>query len=417
MSAAVAGRPPRIAIFGLLGSGNLGNHGSLDSMLWFLRRDHPEVEISCVCSGPETLERQYGIPATAMTWFQAHGPGRSRVSTIARKIFGKFADLVRMPLLLRRYDLIIVPGMGVLETTLELNPWGFPYALFLMCLSARIVGAQVAFVSIGANFARERSIRYLFTNAARMATYRSYRDSYSRDAMRQMGLDTSNDAVYPDLAFALPEPKEPESRDPRRTIGLGVMEYHGASTDRSRSDEIYTEYVGKIVEVARQVVDEGYRIRLVTGDPADEAVVTAISDDLRRTRPDLVDERLVREPADSLGELMEQLASVDLVVASRYHNVQSALKLSKPTISVSYAVKNDILMEGMRLAEFRQPIKDLDVTRLMDQLRALEARAGGLEAVMQERNAEYVEQLEQQFAVLSDRFFGAGRPMATGSDQ
>ena len=134
-------------------------------MLWFLRRDHPEAEISCVCSGPETLERQYGIPAMAMTWFQAHGPGRTRGSTILRKMFGKVADLIRMPLLLRRYDLIIVPGMGVLETTLELNPWGFPYALFLMCLSARIVGARVAFVSIGANVAREQSIRYLFVNS------------------------------------------------------------------------------------------------------------------------------------------------------------------------------------------------------------------------------------------------------------
>ena len=159
MSTAIADRAPKIAVFGLLGSGNLGNHGSLDAMLWFLRRDHPEAEISCVCSGPETLERQYGVPSVAMTWFQQHGPGRSRLTTILLKMFGKVADLVRMPLLLRRYDLIIVPGMGVLETTLELNPWGFPYALFLMCLSARIAGAQVAFVSIGANFARERSIR------------------------------------------------------------------------------------------------------------------------------------------------------------------------------------------------------------------------------------------------------------------
>ena len=419
MSAAVADRAPKIAVFGLLGSGNLGNHGSLDAMLWFLRRDHPEAEISCVCSGPETLERQYGVPSVAMTWFQQHGPGRSRVTTILRKLFGKVADLIRMPLLLRRYDLIIVPGMGVLETTLELNPWGFPYALFLMCLSARIAGAQVAFVSVGANVARERSIRYLFTNALRMATYRSYRDSYSRDAMRQMGLDTSKDAVYPDLAFALPEPKEPaepESRDPRRTIALGVMEYHGTSADRGRSTEIYTQYVGKIIDFARRVVDEGYRIRLVTGDPADEAVVSAVVDDLRQTRPDVVDEQVVREPAESLGELMEQLAGVDLVVASRYHNVQSALKLSKPTISISYGVKSDILMEGMRLAEFRQPIRDLDVDRLMDQLHALEARAGGLESAMREKNAEYVEQLERQFAVLSDRFF-AGRPAPRGSDQ
>ena len=251
----------------------------------------------------------------------------------------------------------------------------------------------------------------------RLATYRSYRDTYSRDALRQMGLETSRDEVYPDLAFALPEPKEPESRDPRRTI---APRRDGVPRDLRRPGPVGRDllaYVGKIVEFARRVVDEGYRIRLITGDPSDEAVVSAVIDDLRQTRPDLVDERVVREPADSLGELMDQLAGVDLVVASRYHNVQSALKLAKPTISISYGVKSDVLMEGMRLAEFRQPIRDLDVERLMDQLHALEARAGGIESAMREKNAEYGEQLERQFAVLSDRLFGAGRPVASGSDQ
>ena len=416
MNTAGTRRPPRIAIFGLLGSGNLGNHGSLDAMLRFLRTSHPEAEISCVCSGPEELERQYGIPSTAFTWYQAHGPGRSRLTTILRKMFGKVADLVRMPRLFRRFDIVIVPGMGVLETTLELQPWGWPYALFLMSLSARLTGAKSAFVNVGANVARERSLRWLFTGAARLASYRSYRDDYSRDAMRQMGLDTSRDEVYPDLAFALPAPTPVSSGRPQRTVGLGVMAYHGTNADRARADEIYAAYTAKIVEFARWLVDAGYRIRLVIGDPSDQSVVEAVFDDLRRTRPDLVEERLIAEQAESLGELMEQLAGVDIVVASRYHNVLSALKLSKPTISISYGVKSDILMEGMRLAEFRQPIRDLDVDRLMDQLHALEARAGGLESAMREKNAEYGEQLERQFAVLSDRFF-AGRTAPRGSDQ
>ncbi|MFI7067698.1 polysaccharide pyruvyl transferase family protein [Kribbella sp. NPDC050124] len=409
MTTAGTSRPLRIAIFGLLGSGNLGNHGSLDAMLRFLRTSHPDAEISCVCSGPEELERQYGIPATAMTWYAAHGPGRSRITTAVRKLFGKVADLVRMPRLLRRYDVVIVPGMGVLETTLELNPWGWPYALFLMCVSARMGGAKVALVSVGANVARERSIRWLYTTAARLATYRSYRDNLSRDSMRAMGLDVSQDEVYPDLAFALPEPipLEPSLR-PRKTVGLGLMEYHGTSADRGRSDEIYAEYEAKIVEFARWLVDDGYRIRIVTGDPVDEVVVAAVYDDLRKTRPELAESRLVREPADSLGELMSQLAGTDLVVASRYHNVQSALRLSKPTISISYATKNDILMEDMRLAEFRQSIRNLSVSRLIEQFRALEARAGRLEPAMREKNTEYAVLLEQQFAVLSKTLFDTG---------
>jgi polysaccharide pyruvyl transferase WcaK-like protein len=418
MATAGTDRPPRIAIFGLLGSGNLGNHGSLDAMLHYLRTTHPEAELTCVCSGPEELERQYGIPSTAITWYGAHGPGRTRLTTIIRKMFGKVADLVRMPRLFRRFDIVIVPGMGVLETTLELHPWGWPYALLLMCVSARLAGAKVAFVSVGANVARERTNRLLFTGAARLATYRSYRDTYSRDAMRQMGLDTSRDAVYPDLAFSLPDPvPQAPIRASRPTIGLGVMEYHGTSADRARSAEISADYTGKIVEFARRLVDEGYRIRLVTGDPSDEAVVSAVYDDLRQTRPELVEKRLMREPAESLGQLMQQLAEVDLVVASRYHNVQAGLKLSKPTISISYGVKSDVLIGSMQLAEFRQSIRSLDVARLMDQVRALEARAAGIEPVMREKNAEFAALLDRQYAVLSATLFGTDKTVPAGTDQ
>ena len=417
MTTAGVSRPPRIAIFGLLGSGNLGNHGSLDAMLRFLRSSHPDAEITCVCSGPEELERQYGIPSTAITWYQAHGPGRSRLTTVGRKAFGKVADLFRMPRLLRRYDVVVVPGMGVLETTLELNPWGWPYALFLMCLSARTAGAKVAFVSVGASVASERSVRWFFVNAARLATYRSYRDTYSRDAMRTMGLDTSRDPVYPDLAFALPSPPPaPPTHSARRTIGLGVMDFRGTKAERSSAAEISAAYIAKVQEFARRVVDEGYRIRLVTGDPADETVVTAVSDDLHRTRPELAEKRLIREPAESLGELMQQLSGTDVVIASRYHNVQSALALAKPTISISYGVKSDVLMAEMRLAEFRQPIRTLDVDRLVEQLRALEARAGQVEPVMRAKNAEYRRELDRQFEVLSATLFGTG-PAAGASSE
>jgi polysaccharide pyruvyl transferase WcaK-like protein len=313
----------------------------------------------------------------------------------------------------RRYDIVIVPGMGVLETTMQLRPWGWPYALFLVFFSARIFGAKTALVSIGANVARERAIRWLFVGTAKNATYRSYRDAYSRDAMRQMGLDTSHDEIYPDLAFGLPLPARPEalvsSGPPLRTVGLGVMAYRGTNADRARSEQIYDGYVEKMIEFSRWLLDEGYRIQLLTGDPSDETVVTAVIDDLRRTRPELADSRVVREPAETLGELMEQLTGVDLVVASRYHNVLSALKLSKPTISISYAAKNDILMEAMRHAEFRQSIQSLDVQRLTEQVRALEARASRLESDMHDKNAEYVEQLDQQYAVLTSTLFGSRR--------
>ncbi|MGW7685848.1 polysaccharide pyruvyl transferase family protein [Kribbella sp. NPDC054772] len=418
----VSGASPRVAFFGLLGSGNLGNHGSFDAMLAYVRSRHPEAGISCICAGPEEIERQYGIPSAAITWFQEHGPGRSRIETVVRKTFGKVADLGRMPRLVRKYDVIIVPGMGVLETTMEVRPWGWPYALFLMVLCARLAGVRTAFVNVGANVARERSLSWLYTSAARLASYRSYRDEYSRDAMRAMGLDTSRDQVYPDLAFALPRPPVPES-DPEsqqaspRTVGLGVMAYRGTNADRDRADDIYATYTAKIIEFARWLVDAGYRIRLVTGDPSDQAVVDAVYDDLRKSRPELVDERFFNEPAETLGGLLEQLAGVDIVVASRYHNVVSALMLSKPTISISYGIKSDSLMEDMRLAEFRQPIQGLDVARLIDQFRALESRTASVVPAMQARNAEYVAALEAQYDVLSAALFGEASRVAVSTER
>jgi hypothetical protein len=43
-----AAAAPRVGMFGVIGSDNLGNEGSLDAMLDWLKRDHPAPSwISC----------------------------------------------------------------------------------------------------------------------------------------------------------------------------------------------------------------------------------------------------------------------------------------------------------------------------------------------------------------------------------
>ena len=49
---------------------------------------------------------------------------------------------------------------------------------------------------------------------------------------------------------------------------------------------------------------------------------------------------------------MHQMAETRIVVATRFHNVVCALKMKKPTISIGYASKNDVLLAEMGLAEF-----------------------------------------------------------------
>jgi len=42
-------------LLGLLGSGNLGNDISMESVLRYLRTDHPEAIVDVMCWGPETV--------------------------------------------------------------------------------------------------------------------------------------------------------------------------------------------------------------------------------------------------------------------------------------------------------------------------------------------------------------------------
>ncbi|MEU1804199.1 polysaccharide pyruvyl transferase family protein [Streptomyces sp. NPDC019937] len=390
----------RVGVFGLLGSGNLGNDGSLEAVLGYLRAEHPEAAVDALCGGPEAVTARFGIPATRLHWNRAEYRTASRAGAIAGKGLGKLVDVFRTAAWVRRHDVVIVPGMGVLEATLPLRPWGFPYALFLLCASGRLLGTRVALVSVGAAEIRNRPTRALVRWSARLAAYRSYRDAQSRDAMRAMGVDTARDEVYPDLAFSLPTPQANAPTGPPGLVCLGVMDFHGGNDDRARADEIHRRYLDGTIRFVRTLVEEGRPVRLLTGDQCDVAVVEAILD--------AVDSPLVTaaEPA-SLADLMNEMAAADTVVAVRYHNLICALKTGTPVLALSYAAKSDALMDRMGLGAFCHPAREVDADRLLEQFRALEKRSAELRQTLTERNRVAAQQLASQFTALTTTLFPA----------
>ena len=48
---------PRVGLFGLLGSGNIGNDASMESVLGYLRARHPGAVVDAMCMGPESAHR------------------------------------------------------------------------------------------------------------------------------------------------------------------------------------------------------------------------------------------------------------------------------------------------------------------------------------------------------------------------
>jgi polysaccharide pyruvyl transferase WcaK-like protein len=395
-----------------LGQGNLGNDGSLEAMLAYLGAEHSHAILDFLCTGTDQMMARYGVPATRLRWYNRQTQGTASMTALAVRSLkvplGMIIDAFRIATWVRRHDVVMVPGMGVFETSQPLRAWHFPYSIFLVSSFGRLFGTKVALVSVGADDIRDPLARRLVTTAARLAYYRSFRDTFSRDAMRRMGLDTSRDAVYPDLAFALPIPRDVPGI--AGMVGVGVMDYNGSNDDRRQADQLHASYVESMKSFVLWLVENGRSVRLFTTDVHDESIMDEVIAYLREHRPQLGPPQLVAEPISSIGELMRQIASVDTVVASRFHNVLCALMLAKPTLSVGYAPKFEVLMEEVGLAEFCQSAHSVDVDRLIEQFAELESRSTQLKQMIMEHTAANVRLLDHQFTTLSTLLFRSAEP-------
>jgi len=394
----------RIALFGYFGEGNIGNDASLEAMVVFLRRARPKAELVCVCGRIQRVLADYHIPVILVNWPRPANFLFWSLNGLLFKVPGRLVDLFYTLKAVQQFDVMIIPGTGILDDFGD-RPWIMPYALFKWCLAARITGVRVLFVSIGAGPMNHPLNRWLLKSAARLAHYRSYRDAVSKNFMESIGIDTRMDPVYPDLVFKLQIPPSlaipREEEDPVR-VGVGVMRYYGPTgrhADHGR--EIYETYVKKITLFVVWLLDHDYRVRLLIGDLDDQIVVDSIVNAVRAEKIGLPIEQFVSEPTQSFNDLTRQIAETDIVVASRFHNLICALKLTKPTISLGYRQRHEELMAETGLGAFCQRIEELDVDRLIDQFTTLALRRKDFARVIRDKTLVYQKRLRLQEDVLT----------------
>jgi len=365
-----------IVLFGLFGCGNLGNDGSLEAMVGFLRHARPNAKLYCVCSHPDVVAREMGIETLPIRKPRPPAP----LGIIGRLLMWgprRAVDLAYSLGHLRGADVMIIPGTGILDDFGE-RPYGMPLTILAWCLAARFTGTRIALVCIGAGPIRNRVSRWLMIQSARLAQYRSYRDHVSKEFMsRNAGFDTAGDPVFPDIAFKLPVPSGklmPANENGLLTIGVGVMSYYGWYGFADGGQEIFARYIDKLVRFVVHLLDQGHAVRLLTGELDDSFAVNTLLARVRAARPDLSEARILAEPSASLHEVMRQMADADIIVATRFHNIVCALKMGKPTISLGYARKNDVLLGEMGLGDYCQHVETFDVATLIRQLNDLANR-------------------------------------------
>jgi len=396
--ATYTGDAPRIGLFGRLGSGNLGNDGSMEVLLDQLRRRHPEARIDAMVSGPDLLRDRYGIPAVQVHRFHRTGRRLPRFLAVPRSALrvglGLVVDAWRTARWARGHDLVVIPGMGVLESTLPTKPWQMPWSLFVLALAGRLFGAGVAFVSVGASPIADSATAWLILAAARLASYRSFRDEFSRNTLRQHGLDVDRDAVYPDLAFSL---TAPDRRVSDGTVGVGVIDFRGTTAEAAHAVEIHERYANTLREFVCWLVASGRPVRLLIGDRDDEPLALRIVDEVRATQAGA---RIMFNRPETLADVMEQIAQTEIVVASRFHNVLCALVSARPTLAISYGEKHVSLLGGLDVGEYVEPIRTLDVDRLIARFEDLVIHADDVRRRLATGSAVHRTRLAEQFAEL-----------------
>ncbi len=396
----------QIGFIGLFGIGNFGNEGSLEAMLRFVRKVRTGAEVVCICGSPTKVDPKLGIRSVGINWRPKNQLLR-RLDRLLMYIPGELASLVHTVHHIRRLDVLVIPGTGILDDY-GAGPMGIPYWLFRWCVLARLLGTKVAFVSIGAGPIHHPLSRWLMKTASGMAAYRSFRDNISRDFMCRSGLNTGNDPVYPDIAFTLPQPvplREPSAEGEPITVGIGIMYYNGWRGDRACDEAVYDAYIRKMKRFVCWLLSEGHRVRVLMGDVNDQRAVDTLSSMIETKRGKTCRGSVVAEPAHSLHDVMAQIADTDVVVATRFHNIVCALKLGRPTLSIGYAEKNDVLLEEMGLGEFCQNIDQLDVELLIEQFRRLAIGRKKYERKIRATNAIYAERLRHQYTLLLGSYF------------
>ena len=389
---------------------NSGNDGTLQAILYNLRRFYPDVEVVCICDRPEAVAATHNIEAVPISGpvVKSWNP-RTRLARWLRRVFiGVPSELwryVRAFKTLKGTDMLIIPGTGLLTDAYGLQNWG-PYSVFKWSLTAKLCRCKLLFVSVGAGPLFSPLGRWLVRSALALADFRSYRDQPSLNYVEGIGLCAKHDRVYPDLVFSLPEtvmPHNDNRGERKRVVGLGLMSDAGRYSVVNRSHEIYTEYLECLVIFVKWLLARDYDIRLLIGDATDKPAIEKFKS-LLNTRLGPYDEkRIINEPTVSLEELLVQIAATDIVVATRFHNVLLALLLNHPVIAISFHHKCSSLMSQMGLSDYCHDINHMNAGRLIEQFQDVDRNAEKLKPVIRQRVEQSRKALKEQYDLIFKR--------------
>ncbi len=300
----------------------------------------------------------------------------------------------------KKADQAIYSGGGQLDDYWG-GPWHHPYTILKWAILARIAGAELIFLSVGADHLKSPLTRFFIKRALILAQYRSYRDEETRARVAGMGV-SGEGRVYPDLAFSLPlfeHSRNPAPEiDQRLIVGVSPI---GATSWASNDREEFEKYLEKLTSLVVWLFSQNYRVLLFPSQTViDPPVISEIRSRLDAGGIDYDKDQIICEPVHKVGDLLLQLSRTDMVVASRLHSVLLAILLSKPVLALSYRSKVSNLMDDAGFGQYCLDITDSSIEDLMTKASDLVASRSDVSAKIFLRTKAYRDSLEEQYNIV-----------------
>lgn len=414
---------PKIGLMGPFGYGNLGDAAIQDAMIQHVRKYFPNAEIYGFSLNPEDTEKRHGIksyPISRMVWAEGERKGmfqglfnwlknhpNHRAQGLERWLqrvpmeFGLIADAYQI---LKEFDYFIVSGGGQLDDYWGGGgPWSHPYTMLKWGLVSKLRGVKFMFVSVGAGPVDARLSQIFVRWALSLAEYRSYRDQYSKDYVKNIVGFLRDDPVYPDLAFSL----RLENYSPavnvthaRPIIAVGPIGYFKKDAWPEVDDAIYDAYLQKMSAFLNYLIEKGYALLFIPGEAHYDKM--AINDVRARLSPQSKIPGVILEVSiETVSDLVAYIHHVNFVVASRFHNILLSQILLKPVLALSYQAKIDFLMANTGQGEYCFPVGNFETEALKQKFETLAAR----EKLIPTQLAPYVNQFQTALDEQYDRIF------------
>jgi polysaccharide pyruvyl transferase WcaK-like protein len=424
----------KIAAFAHSGLGNLGDEATMAAFIHNVQLRVPNAEIVAFTMNPVETQRQHRIPAFPVRRRRLSSPGAAAgptgsEATASPSVFERGKEWLRtVPIVwvlmrclkhavlfgvdfiaevvflcqslprLAGTNVFVVVGGGQLNDYFG-GPWGYPFTVFKWCLLARLRGARVVFLSVGAGPIRTRFGKWLIRRALAMADYRCFRDASSHNLITSLGR-LGKSCVAPDMAASLPMPCMNELHG-RRVVALNPLPFFDPRYWAESSPATFARHVDSLAEFAVWLIQAGYKVLLFpTQLRADPPVIQDVAALIRHRLPNLPAGSLTCPQLTAVEDLLAVIAQSEYVVASRFHGILLSLAAGRPVIALSYDAKTDDLMADLGLAEFVTAIDRADLPWLISRFTQLQADAETCRQRLESRISENRAALQQQYDMV-----------------